>query len=256
MMRLNQYPSLAGAVAVVTGGASGIGEAIVRAFCQQGAKVCLLDIDASAGEALAAAMVETHGDASVLFLKCDVTDVEQLRAALERSRQTLGPAATLVNNAANDLREDFEEVTPEHFDKMMNVNLKHIYFASQAILPQMRALGGGSIINMSSGAWVAGAPDSTSYCAAKAAIVGLTNSLARRLGNDRIRVNAIAAGAVRTPRQMQLWHTEETMSAIMAQQCIHEQLLPEHIARSVMFLASDDSDMISKQLIFVNGGLR
>ena len=255
-MTFNTYPSLAGRVAIVTGGASGIGEAIVRAFCEQEAKVCLLDIDADAGEGLAKTITETYGEARALFLKCDVTDVSQLRDALERSHQMLGPAATLVNNAANDLREDFEDVTPEHFDWMMNVNLKHLYSASQAVIQQMRKLGGGSIINMSSGAWVAGAPDSTSYCAAKAAIVGLTNSLARRLGHDRIRVNAIAAGAVRTPRQMQLWHTEETMSSIMAQQCIHEQLLPEHIARSVMFLASDDSDMISKQLIFVNGGLR
>jgi len=251
-----QYESLKGAVAVVTGGASGIGAALVEAFCEQGSRVCCLDLDREAGTALEGALNRRHGAGSVLFLPCDLTDIAALQAALVRSHELLGPASVLVNNAANDRREEFLGVEPEQFDFMMAVNLRHVYFASQAIVPQMQQLGGGAIINMSSGAWVAGNSDATAYATAKAAIVGLTNSLARRLGGDRIRVNALAPGAVRTERQMRLWHSEDSMQAIIAQQCIHETLLPEHVAKTVMFLASEDAAMISKQLIFVNGGLR
>lgn len=248
-MTAASFPSLANATAIVTGGASGIGEAIVRGFCAQGTKVAFLDIDAGAGGKVAA-------ETGALFIRTDLTDIEDLKAAFAKSRQELGPANVLVNNAANDKREEFEDVTPDGFDGMMAVNLRHVFFAAQAVVPQMRERGGGAIINMSSGAWVGGSPDAPSYVSAKAAIVGLTNSLARKFGPENIRVNAVAPGAVRTERQMKLWHTEETMNALIAQQCIKEQLRPEHIAPTVLFLASDEGRMISKQLIFVNAGLR
>jgi D-xylose 1-dehydrogenase len=165
-------------------------------------------------------------------------------------------AAVLVNNAANDARQRFEDVTPESFNRSLDVNLTHAFFAAQAIAPQMRALGFGSIINMSSGAWVGGVADLQSYSASKAAIVGLTNSLARQLGGARIRVNAVAPGAVMTERQLRLWHTPETTATLIGQQCIPEPVQAGDVADAVLFLAADDSRMITKQCLFVSAGLR
>lgn len=256
MTTTTQYAGLAGKTAIVTGGASGIGEAITRQLCAQGTKVTVLDIAEQAGTNLVDELNSTMGPNSAVFFNCDLRDIAALRDSLARSHDVLGPASILVNNAANDLREDFDTVEPDQFDMMIEVNLRHVFFACQAVAKQMRSNGGGSIINMSSGAWIGGSPDAPSYCAAKAAIVGLTNSLARRLGGDNIRVNALAPGAVRTDRQMRLWHSEESMQSIIDNQCIKHQLLPEHIAKSVLFLASDDAEMITKQLILVNAGLR
>jgi NAD(P)-dependent dehydrogenase (short-subunit alcohol dehydrogenase family) len=151
----------------------------------------------------------------------------------------------LVNNAANDQRRPFEDVTEEEYERMMGVNFRHVFFACQIVLPQMRALGGGSIINMSSGAWVGGVPDLEAYSSAKAAIVGLTNSLARSVGRDHIRVNALAPGMVLTERQRRLWF-----------QCLQEEVTGADVAQATLFLASDSSRMITKQMLMVNGGLR
>jgi D-xylose 1-dehydrogenase len=255
-MTFTEYKSLADRVVVITGGASGIGEIHVRAFVANGARVAFLDLQEDAGAALAG---ELRGSArhAPLFVPCDLTNIEALRAALARVKDELGPAAVLVNNAANDLRQTFAEVTPDQFDWMMAVNLRHVYFASQAVVPQMIELGYGSIINMSSLAWMFGTPDLQAYSAAKAAVVGLTNSLARQIGKHRIRVNAIAPGLVLTEKQRRLWFTDDAkLAAVVSRQSLPDVIQPEDIARLALFLAADDSRMVTKQTWSVNGGSR
>jgi D-xylose 1-dehydrogenase len=249
------YPGLAGKVVVITGGASGIGSAFVRAFAAQQARVAFLDIDTDAGEALVRDAAGASGPAP-LFAPCDLLDIEALREAIARIRGTLGDAAVLVNNAANDQRQVLSEVTPADFDWMIGVNLKHVFFAAQAVVPQMQARGGGSIINMSSVAWMRGAPALPAYAAAKAAIVGFTNSLAKLVGPDRIRVNAIAPGMVITERQRRLWYPDEQKIAeIRTRQAIPDAVTPDDIARMALFLASDDSQRVTRQCFQVDGGL-
>jgi len=240
---------------VITGGASGIGAAFVRAFVAQQARVAFLDIDTDAGEALVRDAAGASGPAP-LFVRCDLLDIEALREAMARIRGTLGDAAVLVNNAANDQRQVLSEVTPADFDWMIGVNLKHVFFAAQAVVPQMQARGGGSIINMSSVAWMRGAPALPAYAAAKAAIVGFTNSLAKLVGPDRIRVNAIAPGMVITERQRRLWYPDEQRIAeIRTRQAIPDAVTPDDIARMALFLASDDSQRVTRQCFQVDGGL-
>ena len=254
-MTQTSYPGLAGKVVVITGGASGIGAAFVRAFVAQQARVAFLDIDTDAGEALVKDAAGASGPAP-LFVRCDLLDIEALREAMARIRGTLGDAAVLVNNAANDQRQVLSEVTPADFDWMIGVNLKHVFFAAQAVVPQMQARGGGSIINMSSVAWMRGAPALPAYAAAKAAIVGFTNSLAKLVGPDRIRVNAIAPGMVITERQRRLWYPDEQRIAeIRTRQAIPDAVTPDDIARMALFLASDDSQRVTRQCFQVDGGL-
>jgi NAD(P)-dependent dehydrogenase (short-subunit alcohol dehydrogenase family) len=256
MVTASRYAGLEGRLVIITGGASGIGESFVRAFAGQGARVAFLDRQAEAGQALAAA-IAAAGAPRPVFEVCDLTDTGALRAALARIQAAAGDAAVLVNNAANDLRQDFAEVTEESFDWMLAVNFRHVFFAAQAVVPQMRRLGGGSIVNMSSIAWMNGAPEMQAYSAAKAAVVGFTNSLARQVGGDRIRVNAIAPGMVITPRQRDLWYQDESKIAQgRTRQCIPDAIEPEEIARLGLFLASDDSRLITKQCFMVNGGSR
>jgi D-xylose 1-dehydrogenase len=254
-MTQTNYASLAGRVVLITGGASGIGAAFVRAFAAQQARVAFLDLDAEAGEALARDVAVEHGSAP-LFVPCDLLDIAALRAAMEKVRSLLGDAAVLVNNAANDRRQVLSDVTPDEFDWMINVNLRHVFFAAQAVVPQMQARGGGSIINMSSVAWTRGAPGLPVYAATKAAIVGFTNSLARIVGPDRIRVNAIAPGMVITERQRRLWFPDEQKIAEgRARQAIPDAVTPEDIASVALFLASDESRRITRQCFQVDGGL-
>ncbi|SFI69837.1 SDR family oxidoreductase [Bradyrhizobium sp. Gha] len=254
-MTKTNYADLADRVVVITGGASGIGAAFVRAFAGQGSRVAFLDIDAQAGEALAQEVTKDSGTAP-LFVPCDLMDIEALRAALTKVHASLGDAAILVNNAANDQRQVLADVTPADFDWMIGVNLKHVFFAAQAVVPQMQARGGGSIINMSSIAWMRGAPALPVYAAAKAAIVGFTNSLGRRFGADRIRVNAIAPGMVITERQRKLWYPDERQIVEMrARQAIPDAVTPEDIANMALYLASDASQRISCQCFRVDAGL-
>ena len=249
------YAGLAGRVVLVTGGASVIGAAFVRAFAAQQCRVAFLDIDAVAGEALVREVASASGSMP-LFVPCDLLDIDALRAAMAQVRKSLGDAAVLVNNAANDQRQVLAEVTPAEFDRMIGVNLKHVFFASQAVVPQMQARGGGSIINMSSVAWMRGAPALPAYAAAKAAIVGFTNSLARLVGSDRIRVNAIAPGMVITDRQRSLWYPDEKQIAeFRARQAIPDAVTPDDIARLALFLASDESQRVTRQCFQVDGGL-
>jgi NAD(P)-dependent dehydrogenase (short-subunit alcohol dehydrogenase family) len=245
-----RHPDLAGRTVVVTGGASGIGAAIVRGFARERARIAFLDLQEKAGRALAA-------ETGALFLRCDLLDLDALAAALATAAEELGPAQVLVNNAANDQRQEFEKVTPETFDWIMGVNFRHVFFACQAVLPAMRAAGGGAIVNMSSGVWLGGGADMEAYSSAKAAIVGLTNSLARDYGRHRIRVNAVAPGMITTERQRRLWYQDESLiQAGLQRQCTPDPVTEADVAEVVLFLASDAARGITKQLVPVNGGLR
>ena len=248
------YPSLAGRTVFISGGATGIGADIVRAFGRNRARIAFVDVQRAEGEAMAAAVKSEGGTA--LFLNCDVTDVAALQAAITEARAKLGPIAVLVNNAANDERHAVADVTADYWDHAQDVNLGHHFFAAQAVHPQMCELGFGSIINLSSIARH-GAAEIPAYAAAKAGIVGLTNALARAFGSDNIRVNAIEPGAVMTDRQRRLWYkTPESVDAIVQRQSIKAAVLGEDIARMALFLAADDSRMVTKQSIIVDAGLR
>jgi len=252
-MSFARYPSLADRVAFVTGGGSGIGAAIVQALAEQGARVAFVDILEDASRSLIQQLSDV--DHQPLFIQCDLTDIGALRQAIQRVYQELGPIGILVNNAANDERHEVDKVTPDYWDSAMDVNLRHQFFAAQAVRPHMQELGSGTIINFSSIAWVFGGAAFVAYATAKAGVVGLTNSLAREFGADDIRVNAIAPGAVVTERQLRLWYTEQQADELANRQAIKRRLLPEEIARTVLFLASDDSRMITKQCITVDAGL-
>ncbi len=242
------YQSLADRVVIVTGGASGIGAAFVRGFAENSARVAFLDIDQAAGGTI-------ERETGARFFPCDLCDIPALDSAMARIGAELGPASVLINNAANDRRIAFTDLTSADYDTMMAVNFRHVVFASQAALPQMRANGGGSIVNMSSGAWMGGGRAMEIYAAAKAAIVGFTNSLARDVGPDRIRVNAIAPGMVLTERQRQLWFQDEgKITDMLARQCLPDLITVQDVANLGLFLAADESRAITKQCFAINAG--
>ena len=254
-MSFATYPSLTERVVLITGGASGIGADTVRAFCANGARVAFFDLQHEAGEALARELATARHPP--LFMRCDVTDIPSLQAAIGTVRERLGPIAVLVNNAADDSRRSVADITQAAWDHAQDVNLRHHFFAAQAVHPQMKALGFGSIVNFSSIAWRFGAAEMAPYAAAKAAVVGLTFALAQAFGPDNIRVNAIEPGAVITDRQRQLWFkTQGAVDQVVQRQMIRRVLLGDEIARTVLFLAADDSRMITKQSITVDAGLR
>ncbi|MGH7004139.1 MAG: SDR family NAD(P)-dependent oxidoreductase, partial [Alphaproteobacteria bacterium] len=230
------YPDLAGRTVLITGGASGIGAAMVRAFAGQASRVGFLDCDESAGTALAGELEEAG--MAVCFVAVDLRDTDALRAAVETVRAALGPIAILVNNAAHDERHASEEVTPDYFDDRIAVNFKHQFFASQAVLPDMKALGGGSIICMSSISWMAGFGGMALYTAAKSAVLGLVRSLARDFGPDGVRVNAVAPGWIMTQRQLDLWLTPQADAMREERQALKRRLYPEDVAKLVLFLSS------------------
>ena len=253
-MTYARYPSLIDKVVFITGGGTGIGAAMVEAFAAQKANVAFVDIVTEPSKALVAKIGAS--EPPPLFLHCDLTDIAALEAAMEEVRQRLGPIGVLINNAANDQRQDVDGASEADWDRTMALNLKHQFFAAQIARRSMRELGGGSIVNFSSTAWMIGIARLSIYSAAKAAIVGLTKSLAREFGPDNIRVNAIAPGAVITERQRRLWMSETDVADFRARQCINRTLMAEDVARAALFLASDDSAMITKQCILVDGGLR
>jgi D-xylose 1-dehydrogenase len=248
-----RYPSLHDKVVFITGGGSGIGAAMVEAFVLQKANVAFVDIQVEASKALAGRLAAS-GQAP-LFVKCDLTDINALEAAMEEVRQRLGPIGVLINNAANDDREDADAVSEEDWDRTMAVNIKHQFFAAQIARRSMREIGGGAIVNLSSHAWMIGMNRLSVYSTAKAAVLGLTKSLAREFGPENIRVNAIAPGAVITERQRRLWLSEKDIADYRARQCLNRTLVAEDVARLALFLASDDSAMITKQCFLVDGGL-
>jgi NAD(P)-dependent dehydrogenase (short-subunit alcohol dehydrogenase family) len=253
-MSFARYPSLHDKVVLVTGGGSGIGASIVEAFVAQGANVAFIDIALEASRALVARL--SGAGSPPLFIPCDLADIAALEAAMEETRQRLGAIAVLVNNAANDNRQEIDEASESDWDRTMALNIKHQFFAAQIARRSMRELGGGSIINFSSTAFMIGVPRLTMYATAKAGVIGLTNSLAREFGPDNIRVNAVAPGAVITERQRRLWVSEADVETFKARQCIARSLHGDDLARMVLFLAADDSAMITKQCFIVDGGLR
>ncbi|MFN6951591.1 MAG: SDR family NAD(P)-dependent oxidoreductase [Albidovulum sp.] len=241
------YPSLRDRAVLVTGGASGIGAHIVAAFARQGARVAFLDRDAAASHDVAAAT-------GAAWRLCDLNDIGAMQAALDTLRDEVGPFTVLVNNAARDDRHDWREVTPDYWDERFATNLRHMFFAIQSIAPGMARAGGGSIINIGSNSWweaVAGLPV---YATAKSAVHGLTRSMARELGRDRIRVNTVVPGWIMTERQKALWVTPEALSAHLKRQCLPDPIAPEAVARMVLFLASDDSAMCTASNFMVDGG--
>jgi NAD(P)-dependent dehydrogenase (short-subunit alcohol dehydrogenase family) len=247
------YPSLAGKKVIISGGGSGIGEGIVEAFVRQGAAVAFVDVIDEASKALVARL----GDAAIapIFVHCDITDCADYGAKIGKLIGMLGGCDVLVNNAANDDRHKVEEVTPEYWDERMAVNLKHQFFAAKAVISAMKAAGGGSIVNLGSISWHLGLEDLAIYQTAKAAIEGLTRSLARELGRDGIRVNAIIPGNVQTPRQMR-WYTPEGEAQIVASQCLDGRIQPSDIASMALFLSSDDSRFCTAHNYWVDAGWR
>ena len=246
------YSDLKDRPVLITGGASGIGEAIVEQFAAQGSRVGFLDILDGPGEALAERL-RGQGH-TVHYQHADITDIPALRAGIAALREAVGPITVLINNAAHDERHKTEDVTPEYWDGRIAVNLKHSFFAAQAVLPDMKAAGGGSIVNFSSVSWMIGQGGMAAYTASKSGMIGLTRSLARDFGPDNIRVNAIAPGWIMTERQKTHWVTEEGKKEIMQRQCLKRELVPDDIARVVLFFASEESGACTNQHYVVDGG--
>jgi NAD(P)-dependent dehydrogenase (short-subunit alcohol dehydrogenase family) len=250
-MHTATYPSLGGKHVLITGGGSGIGESLVRNFAGQGAKVSFLDIKVAESEALAD---ELSKSATVHFEECDLTDIDWLRRAIESARAKLGPVDILINNAAHDERHAIDDVTPDYWDNRMAVNLRHQFFAAQAVYKDMAAAGGGAIVNFGSVSWMIGQGGMPGYTTAKSAVQGLTRALARDLGPHNIRVNALVPGWIMTQRQIDLWLTPEAEAELMQRQCLQRKLYPDDIARVALFLASDEAGGCTNQSYIVDGG--
>ena len=247
------YPSLAGSGVLITGGASGIGESLVEHFWRQDARVAFIDIDRVASAALVQRLSRER--ASPLALQCDLRDISALREAIGAAEREVGPLRVLVNNAARDDRHKVEDVTPESWDELQAVNLRHQFFAAQAVRGGMAAAGGGSIVNFSSTAWLRGRDGTIAYTTAKAGVHGMTRGLARELGGENIRVNTLVPGAIVTERQKKLWRTPELDARFLELQCLKHELHPADCARMALFLASDDSRGCTGQMFVVDGGL-
>lgn len=251
-MAFASYPSLVDRTVFISGGATGIGAAFVEHFARQGSRVAFIDLDHTHGESLCEALADARH--RPLFLPCDVTDLDALAAAIAQARAALGPIGVLVNNAANDVRHAFADTTASDFDRNMAVNLRHQYFATQAVREDMRRLGGGSVICLGSTGWMKKNAGYPMYAMAKAAVRGLVNGLARELGHDRIRINALVPGWVITEKQRRLWLDAEGEAEIARVQCLPGHLMADDLARAALFLAADDSRMCTGQDFIVDGG--
>ena len=252
------YPSIEGKRVLVTGGASGIGASLVEAFARQGAHVGFVDMAEDAAQALIATLAPevTPGVKNApIFLPLDLRDVDALKAAVATIEDRLGGIDILVNNAANDDRHTIDDVTPAYWDERMATNLRHLFFAAQAVVPSMKRAGGGVILNFGSISWHLALPELLIYQTAKAGIEGMTRAMARDLGGDGIRVNTIVPGNVETPRQLK-WYTPEGEAEIIAAQCLKARVQPADVAALVLFLASDDARMCTGHDYFVDAGWR
>jgi NAD(P)-dependent dehydrogenase (short-subunit alcohol dehydrogenase family) len=246
------YPSLSGKTVVITGGGSGIGASMVEAFAQQGARVFFLDVAEDDSLALQESL---RGSAHPpVFHRCDLRSADAIQNTFNAIAEAAGPIEILVNNAGNDDRHEIEAVTPAYWDERIAVNLRHQFFCAQAVAAGMRKLGRGVILNLGSVSWHLALPNLAIYMTAKAGIEGLTRGLARDLGDAGIRVNCIIPGAIRTPRQMELWQSPESEAKVVASQCLRLRIEPEHVARMALFLASDDASRCSGRDYFVDAG--
>jgi NAD(P)-dependent dehydrogenase (short-subunit alcohol dehydrogenase family) len=247
------YPDLAKKTVLITGGGSGIGAAFTQQFCEQGARVAFVDIAEQASQALVQRMEKQTGNAP-RFVSCDVCDIPALQTAIEAIRSEMGDIAILINNAASDDRHGFDAVTHSYWDHRVAVNLRHMFFASQAVAYQMKRLGGGAMINLSSIVWRLKHTGLPVYSACKAAVIGLTRTQAREYGPFGIRVNSISPGAVWTERQIKLWYTPEFERDVLTGQCLNTRILPEDIANMALFLASDAASKCTAQDFTVDAG--
>ena len=251
--RLTSYAGLAGKTVFITGGGSGIGAAFTRAFAGQGARVAFVDIAEEESRALTSQIQKETGTAP-FFIACDLRDIAALQAAIEKIRFELGDVGVLINNAGNDDRHTLDQVTPAYWDDRIEVNLRHMFFAAQAVAPQMKRLGGGTIINLGSIIWRLKQTGLPVYNVTKASINGLTRVLAREFGPFGIRVNTISPGAIWTERQIKLWYTPEFESEVLAGQCMKMRVLPSDVANMALFLASDAAEKCTAQDFIVDAG--
>jgi NAD(P)-dependent dehydrogenase (short-subunit alcohol dehydrogenase family) len=247
------YPSLKTRVVLITGGATGIGASVVARFARQGSRVTFLDVQDEAAQQLVDSLA-SEGCPKPIYIHCDITDLGALKAAVDQVLATHATVDVLVNNAANDQRHSIEEVTPDFWEHSLATNLRPHFFTIQAVLPAMRKAGRGSIINMSSIAWMIPNLNMPIYNTAKAAIVGLTRAFAHECGASNIRVNAVLPGAIATERQRRLWYTPEYLENIRSRQALPHQIEPEEVARLILFLAADDSSAITNQSYVVDAG--
>jgi D-xylose 1-dehydrogenase len=254
LMNYATYPSLRNRVIFISGGSSGIGAELVRAFAQQGARVAFCGTKASGGDALLAE-IQAASLPKAFYAVCDVRDVADYQALLQRVNVEFGAIQVLVNNAGRDDRHAMEDVTPAFWDERLALNLKHYFFAIQAVAPAMAAAGGGSVINMGSVSWMRGRPNLVGYTTAKAGILGLTRTLARELGARGIRVNAVVPGAIVTERQSALHRDAAADQAFLDAQCLKIRLDAGHVARAALFLAADDSNGMTGQHVLVDAGI-
>jgi len=251
--KTSTYAGLAHKTVLITGGGSGIGAAFTRAFAAQGARVGFVDIAEEASRTLIAEIRKETGTAP-LFIACDIRDIAALQAAIEKTRAELGDIGVLINNAGNDDRHAMDQVTPAYWDERIAVNLRHMFFAAQAVAPQMKRLGGGAIINLGSIIWRLKHTGLPVYNVIKASVTGLTRVLAREFGPFGIRVNTISPGAVWTERQIKLWYTPEVEKEVMAGQCLKTRVLPSDVANMALFLASDAAEKCTAQDFIMDGG--
>ncbi len=253
MNEIAKYSSLEDKVVIITGGASGIGASIVEQFLKQGSKVAFLDKEEELGKNFSKKMHKFKY--TPLFKHCDLTDIESLKTTILEIREELGLISILINNAANDERHSIESVTEKFWDDRMNVNLKHYFFAIQSVFKDMQRLGDGKIVNIGSFSWMLGQGNMPAYTTAKSAVMGLTRTIARDLGKYNIRVNCVVPGWIITERQKELWLTPEIEKEQLEKQCIKRMLVPEDIAKAVLFFASDQSSGCTAQNYVIDGGV-
>ncbi len=253
MESFTKFAGLDGAVVLVSGGATGIGSAIVETFVRQGSRVVFLDLDAEASAELVTRLAP-GAKTTPEFVSVDLKDLQMLKSTLESIQERVGPVRVLVNNAANDERHEMEEITPEYWRDRLATNLDHYFFCIQGVTPRMATTGGGSIINLSSCAWRQAAPGLPAYVTAKAAIEGLMRGLARSLGPKNIRINCVAPGFARTKRQVERWLTPELKRTVLDRQCLKRFIEPEEVAILVAFLASDDAKSCTNQTYIIDAG--
>jgi D-xylose 1-dehydrogenase len=249
----SKFAGLEGALVLVTGGATGIGAAIVENFVGQGSRVVFLDINTQAGTELIDRL-KAGSEVTPEFIYADLRDLGSLKGTIESVQQRVGPVKILVNNAASDERHELEEVTPEYWRDRLATNLDHYFFCIQAVTPAMAAAGGGTIVNLGSCVWRLAFPGLPAYATAKAAIEGLTRGLARSLGPKNIRINCVVPGFVRTKRQLERWLTPELERVILEGQCLKRLVEPEEVAALVAFLASDDARSCTNQTFTIDAG--